>query len=221
MYNDKDELMIGHKINIGRGSSKTKKTYPSQILDILDDDIFVVSGPMYKRGVVLLHKGEIIEVSYMVENKGKYYFKAKVLERCDKRIYKIKLKKVSDIKRVQLRNYYRFDLDLPVEKDFAIEIDGKKEVITENCRTKNISGGGLKLYSNFHHRIGDRVVCSFYINNHKIVIKGEVVRIEEVDVFYYKYGLGIKFIGLKEKDRDRIIRFIFQKERELKKKGLI
>lgn len=215
------ELSLGHKINIKRIKSKANGVYPSQILDILDDEIIIVSGPLHKRDIVLLNKDEIVEVSYIIEDKGKYSFRAKVLDRDNSKIYRLKLKRISDVNRVQLRGFYRLEVDVPVKKEFVIEEDGKRRIIEENCRSQNISGGGIKLYSNYEHKIGDQVLCSFSIDNHQIVAMGEVVRIEEVDIFYYKYGIGVKFVELNEEDRDRIISFIFQKQRELRNKGLI
>ena len=215
------ELSLGHKINIKRIKSKANGVYPSQILDILDDEIIIVSGPLHKRNIVLLNKDEIVEVSYIIEDKGKYFFRAKVLDRDNSKIYRLKLKRISDVNRVQLRRFYRLEVDVPVKKEFVIEEDGKRRIIEENCRSQNISGGGIKLYSNYEHKIGDQVLCSFFINNHQIVATGKVVRIEEVDIFYYKYGIGVKFVELNEEDRDRIISFIFHKQRELRNKGLI
>ncbi|NLW40884.1 MAG: flagellar brake protein [Tissierellia bacterium] len=215
------ELSLGHKINIKRIKSKANGVYPSQILDILDDEIIIVSGPLHKRNIVLLNKDEIVEVSYIIEDKGKYFFRAKVLDRDNSKIYRLKLKRISDVNRVQLRRFYRLEVDVPVKKEFVIEEDGERRVIEENCRSQNISGGGIKLYSNYEHKIGDQVLCSFFINNHQIVATGKVVRIEEVDIFYYKYGIGVKFVELNEEDRDRIISFIFHKQRELRNKGLI
>ncbi len=221
MRDGKVELSLGHKINIKRIKSKANGVYPSQILDILDDEIIIVSGPLHKRDIVLLNKDEIVEVSYIIEDKGKYSFRAKVLDRDNSKIYRLKLKRISDVNRVQLRGFYRLEVDVPVKKEFVIEEDGKRRIIEENCRSQNISGGGIKLYSNYEHKIGDQVLCSFSIDNHQIVAMGEVVRIEEVDIFYYKYGIGVKFVELNEEDRDRIISFIFQKQRELRNKGLI
>ena len=62
---------------------------------------------------------------------------------------------------------------------------------------------------------------SIQYKERQIEVKGNVVRIEKVDTFDYSYGLGIKFVGLNEKDRDKIIQFIFLKQRLLREKGLI
>lgn len=221
MIKGNDGLSIGRRIALRRLNSKDKKSYPSQILDILDEEKIVISGPIYKNKIVLVHTEDVLEVSYMLEEKGRYFFNAKVLRRELRRIYKLELKKISHIKRQQLRRYYRFEVDIPVTKELVIKIGDERKTVTENCRTKDISGGGLRLYSNQKHEIGDMVLCKFNIDDHQIVSKGKILRIENVDTFEYDYALGIKFVKIEEIDRDRIIKFIFSKQRLLREKGLI
>ena len=55
---------VGDKIEIIREKNKTIKFYPSQILDIIEENIFIISGPIYKNKIILLtnlmsqHRGE-------------------------------------------------------------------------------------------------------------------------------------------------------------------
>ena len=138
-----------------------------------------------------------------------------------KNIYRLEIQKISNIRKYQQRQYYRLEISIPVIKEFVTK-KGLEEIIsTEDCVTKDISGSGLKLYSNFEHRVGDIIICRFRIGNRLIKIKGRILRIENIDTFDYNYSLGIKFIGLSEDDREQIIKFIFLKERLLREKGLI
>lgn len=217
MGSRKDILNIGDRIEIVRLTSKGEKAYPSQVLDIFTEETFVISGPIHKNKLVMIHRNEKVKVSYIIENKGRYAFDAIILRREYKGIYKLELKKVSNIRRYQQRRFYRFDISIPIIKEFTTN----DETIIEECRTKDISGSGLKLYSNMNHSVEDIIRCKFKIDNHLINVKGEIVRIEKIDTFDYEYGLGINFIGLNEKDRDKIIKFIFKEERILREKELI
>lgn len=212
---------VGDRIELSKLDYKEERSYPSQILDITDEKTFIVSGPIYKNELVLIHKNEKIRLSQIVENKGRYAFDAKVLRREYKNIYKLELQKVSNIKKYQQRKYYRLDISIPVIKEFIINKDKEEVILTESCKTKDISGSGLKLYSNFEHNIGDIIKCKFNIEDYPLDIKGKILRIEEIDTFDFKYSLGINFIELKEDNRDRIIKFIFLNERLLREKGLI
>ena len=105
-----DNLKIGTKIELLKSYDNREITYPSQILDAIEPDVFIVSGPLKKNNIVFLHKGDTIKVVYNVEEKGMHYFNAKVISRNYTSIYTIKLKKVSDIKKVQLRRFFRLIL---------------------------------------------------------------------------------------------------------------
>ena len=217
MVGKKDIFNIGYKIEIVRITSKGEKSYPSQILDINDEGILIISGPIHKNKLVMLHRDEKIKISYIVENKGRYAFSAIILRREYKGIYKLEIKKVSNIKRYQQRKYYRFPISMLVTKEIAI----KEKIIIEECKTIDISGDGLKLCSNFEHSPGDVIRCKFKINKDIIDVNGKVLRIEKIDRFDYRYCLGISFMELSELDRDKIIKFIFLKERLLREKELI
>lgn len=216
--NHKKELFnIGDRIELVRLDDKDTKSYPSQILDITNRGTFIVGGPIYKNKIILVHKDEIIKVTYIINHKGRYAFNAKVLRRDCKRIYQLEVERVSEITRYQQRRHYRFDITIPVDKSLKKDDD----ILTENCRTKDISGSGMKLYSNFKHDIGDIVRCIFNIDNYKIDVEGRILRIEDIDTFEYNYSLAIEFIDLKENDKEKIIKFIFLKQRLLREKGLI
>ncbi len=219
MNQQKGLFNIGDKIELIREESKDIKFYPSQILDITKNNIFIVSGPIYKNKIVPLHINESIGVSCLVENMGRYIFKAKVIKRNYKRVYILELEKISDIIKYQQREYYRFETSIIVTKEMNLKTKTGEETLSEVCRTKNISGNGMQLLSNFEHKIGDRIKCDFKIKNYPITVKCEVVRIEAIDSFDYNYSLGIKFIDISEIDRDIIIKHIFEKERLLRGKG--
>ena len=72
-------LDIGMRINIMKSDNNT--VYPSQVLDITKSDEMIISGPIKKSDIILLHKNETIKIFYNVENKGKYFFMAKIISR--------------------------------------------------------------------------------------------------------------------------------------------
>lgn len=221
MNRGKDNINIGDRIEIIKTTSEGEKTYPSQILDITDDGNFLISGPIWQNQIIPLHRGEKIKISYIVKNKGRYAFDGLVIRRKYENIYSLEIEKVSNIKKYQMRRYYRFDISIPVIKEFVIKTKMDEEISSEECRTKDISGSGLRLYSNYKHNVGDMVRCKFNIEDNLMDIKGKVVRIERVDTFDYMYSLGIDFVDIDEQERDTIIKFIFEQERILIEKGLI
>lgn len=214
-------INIGDKIEILRKDSEKRDPFPSQVLDILEDGEFIVSGPMKKYRLIFIHKDEIVTISTNIENKGRYEFDAVVVDRYIGNIYKIRLKKISEVRRVQLRNFFRLNISIPVTKKFTVNENGEEKVIVEHCRTKDMSGGGLKLLTRYSHSVGDIIECEFSIDKRKIFTKAKTVRIEPVDAFNYRYNLAVQFVDIDENDRDAIMKFIFYKQRELRRKGRI
>lgn len=217
MKSQNKNLCVGDKIEIAKLKPKLKMFYSSQVLNLKEEEIFVISGPIHRKKLIMMHKDERIKISYTLENRGQYTFDAIVLKRSLKDIYQLEIKKMSDIKRDQRRRFYRLDISMPIVKEFT----KNNETKIEDCQTKDISGSGLKIYSNFEHRVGDIIRCKFEIKNYILDIKGKIVRIEKIDTFDYTYSLGIEFIKLNEKDRDELVKFIFLKERLLREKELI
>lgn len=212
-------LKVGTKIDIFKKENK-KNFYPSQVLEIIEPDELVIRGPMKKTQLVLLHKGEEIEILYYVENKGRFIFTAKVISRELNKMYTLRIKKISEIRKIQLRNYYRLPVTLEIEKIFPVINDDNK-VFIEKCEAKDISGGGLKLYCNYQHVVGDEVYLKFKLENKLINAKAKVVRIEEIENLNYKYCIGITFVDIEEQIRDFIVKYIFEQQRILRFKGLI
>jgi len=218
---DKDALHIGEKIEIVKQSKKKAQVYPSQILDIISDDIYIISGPIYKNVIVPLHIGDTVKIVYIRENKGRYIFEAEVLDREDKIVYKLKIMKTSEVYRLQQREYYRFNINMPVIKYHTLKVGSETKVIEEKCISKDLSGNGIKIMCNFNHSIGDKIRCSFKINDINISALGEIVRVKSIENLDYMYEVGINFIGIKNEDREDIVKFIFGEERKLIEKGMI
>lgn len=221
MDDKKKFFHIGQRIEISREEKKGRKFYSSQILDIIDKNIYIISGPIYKNSFIMVHKNEIIKISFAVKNKGRFCFEGRVLGREFNKIYIIKIQKVSKVYKTQERDYYRFPINIKVIKKFVVKKGEKEEIIEEDCETKDISGNGIALRTSFNHSIGDIVSMSFDINGRTINVVGRVVRIRSIDVFYYKYEIGINFCDIASEDRELIIKYIFEKERIMREKGLI
>lgn len=221
MIKKKDVFSIGDKIEIIREGKKKTSFFPSQVLDIAKDNHLIISGPIHKSNIIVLHMQEIIEIGYIIENRGLYVFDARIIDREFSPIYKLRVERVSKTKKYQKREFYRFETSIPVIKEQIIKSDNGEEAFIETCRTRDISGNGLQLLSNFEHHIGDRILCKFYIGDNAINVNSEIVRVEEIDTFDFKYAIGVKFLDIGERSRDVIIQYIFERERQLREKGLI
>ncbi|QIB26175.1 flagellar brake protein [Caloranaerobacter azorensis] len=213
--------VIGDKIEIKRVNIEADDKYASQVLDIIDDDIYIISGPIQKSTLIPLHVGNLIEISYFREDKGRFVFKAKIIEREYKDVYKLKIERISCITKIQERNYYRLSVKLDVQKVYSLKIRDEEKEVIENCTAKDISGSGIRMFCNLKHSIGDLVKLQMPIGDFNITALGTVVRVQEIENGNFKFSLGVKFTDIKDEDRERLIKYIFEQQRKLRKKGLI
>ncbi len=87
------------------------------------------------------------------------------------------------------------------------------------AREVNISGGGLRFFSNDTFNVGDKLLVKTFLPtySHVIRIKCEVVRAIPVED---GYEIAVKFYDLDEGTRDKIIRYIFARQRKTLNKKL-
>ena len=215
-----DDIKIGKKIKIVQKDIE-KKYLASQVLDIIDEDTIVISGPIKQSNWVFIHKDDLIEIYYTVKDKGIFSYKAKVISRELSPIYKLKIERVSKINKIQKREHFRLLIGLDLEKEHEIYINGEKQIYNEKCEAKDISGGGIRIYCNYQHKLGDKIRCKIKIENETININAIVKRIQEIDAFDFEYSIGVSFIEIEELNRDIIIKYIFDQQRILRNKGLI
>jgi len=209
-------LTVGVKLLIKTVEDKSL-SYASQVLDI-NDKIIVISGPIEKGVLIPMHIGAELNLSYYIEDVGRYSFKGIVRRRSIKKIYLLEIERITEFQKVQLRDYYRLFSKLPVMKYFEKVADN---IIEEKCISQDISGGGLKIKSNYSHKRGDIVECDIRIEKSIVSIKGKIVRVNTIDDRNYKFSYGIKFFEVDQKSQEIIVRYVFDEQRKLRKKGLI
>ncbi|MBW2655860.1 MAG: PilZ domain-containing protein [Deltaproteobacteria bacterium] len=85
----------------------------------------------------------------------------------------------------------------------------------------NISGSGMRFIVNQRFSSGDIIAFKVFLplaSRTWINVLGKVMSVTEVDS-ENKYSTAVKFIDLPEVDREMIIRYVFQRQRELLRLG--
>lgn len=212
---------IGDKIQVIPLSRYKKIEYTSQIADIYEDyiDIF---NPIYKNSLIYFRNDEKLRI-IMPKTEAIYEFDAKVIENRFGKIPIIRLKIVSELKKIQRRNYYRLKITKPIR---FRKVD-KNESIDKTSQyyegiVLDISGGGLLFCAKHDMDKGELLEFELYIdNNKKLDLYGIIVR-KQYDIqksFLYEYG--VKFQNISAANKDELVKFIFNEQRKLLKKGLI
>jgi len=217
---DSSKLNVGDRIEISKVEYPSNR-YVSQVLDVINDEEYIISGPIRRSTLIYMKENTVIEILYFKKEIGKFVFKALITGIWEKGLYKLRIKKISDIIKIQERNFFRLPISLEVHTKYEVKNKNEEIIIEETCKTGDISGGGMKLFSNYNYKKNAQLLLTFTINDLELNVLGEVVRASEIDSNDFKYEIGLKFIGIDNSQRDAIIRYIFEQQRELRKKGLI
>ncbi len=225
--NLKKMLQIGEKIEVryyeGAIDSEKRSCY-SMIQDMISQDELVITIPMVKGNQIILPLGQEVEIVFF-RDEGQYIFKAKIEKRFKKEnVDLLKLNRISSIKRIQRRNYYRLNITLPISIKLLTDKDKQSQNFKEWLKTytMDISGGGVRILLDRNIEKGSLLECKLKINDEDLLLKGEVVRSQLIQQYpITKYEIGISFVDITEYQRDQIIGFIFEEQRKLRRKGFI
>ena len=122
------------------------------------------------------------------------------------------IEKLSPIVKNQRRNYFRLNHTVPVK------LKKNDSDILDTAHSKDISGGGIRLVSSVDIRKNDIISIEFVLNNKKYRLTGKVVRtFPKAD---NKQEIAVEYLDIVEIDRNDIIRYLFQQQRILIKRGI-
>ncbi|HHW56566.1 MAG TPA: flagellar brake protein [Clostridia bacterium] len=202
-------LQPGQKLRLGL--SNGKNMYSSQVQDISKKGTILIDTPVYSGHLVPVRIGSIIQVIYFTKQ-GLFAFHAKVLNRFSGKLPLLEIVPITGVERLQRRQYFRLEKLIP----FTYTIGGNEEKIYKGI-IQDISGGGLKCRVDNKLEVGTVINCTFNLDE-EITVNGKVVRYEEL--LEKGYEVGICYLDIDEKTREKIISYIFEEQRKNRQKGI-
>lgn len=210
------------------GSASDAKVYSSKIYDILDDEKLEILMPMNGTKLILLPiDGEYQFCFYTA--KGLYQCTVRIVERYkENSIYLLLCEMTSPIGKYQRREYYRLACTLPMRSRDLME-EEIKAIEEFNYRLTaglplskgeivDISGGGIRFVTSDRYEPGTQIVVYFNLNVHgketTYELIGDVLSSKQNDVNKKIYEHRLKFTVIDNRQREEIIRYIFEEERK-------
>ncbi len=208
-----DKLSI--EINYDDLESKENNMLNTQLVDKSDKCLYI-SPPIYSGKKYFLRKRQKITI-FFYRKRGIYEFNAEVIKQVSENLQTFEIKPIGKLNKIQRRDHYR----LPITLNAVLKSNKKNNMIETKCITVDLSAGGIKLVCKEEVERSEKVIVDIDLDNSKITsVEGQVVRsVKNPET--NKYELGIKFSEISENDRDKIFAFIFEKQRLLRKKGLM
>lgn len=211
---------INQRLLIALSNKPDSIQYHSRIEDITDTHM-IIAMPMSKGYPVLLWTDSCFYGRALADD-AVYAFTSTFI---NKSITPFPIWVVSlprDVRRIQQRDFVRFNVVLPVEMTILPDEGSSEETepMTELVSTKDISGGGIQLIVKEPLPHGTRLQLSFELPEFgSIQVAGKVVRVDQSPADRQVYWLGVRFVDVHDSVSNKIIKFIFKKQLEQRQKG--
>ncbi|HWI62393.1 MAG TPA: PilZ domain-containing protein [Symbiobacteriaceae bacterium] len=212
--NQKVELRILH--------GPFASTYTTYV-EVAEADGVTVVHPSVGGKLVPLAPGDTVRLEYAVMGLARVSFAARITRVLGGQVplVTVGLPEKNQVERFQQRDFVRLDVELKLLYYVVSTPDGAaRPGGVFRSHTRDISGNGIQILCpepyppgtqlDIHLEVGDRVV-------HAV---GEVIR-QVQQLSAREYWMGVRFVGLDERDRDMIIRFIFSEQRDRRRRGLL
>lgn len=208
-------LTVNQRLEIMLAKGPQAERYPSKVEEATESYL-LLAMPMSK-GVPVLPQSDTVFYGRMVMGGAVWLFASRFL---DKRLRPVLMWVCSpayDFRKIQQRAFVRLETALPVILRPAVDGGDAQPV---SATTRDIGGGGLQLVTRELIPQGVVVKVEFDLGEFKIFTGSAVVVRAEYDNFRKICCLGLKFVDLSERERDKIIKYIFKRQLERRQKGV-
>lgn len=213
-----DKLRINQLVEIELTEGDITEYLPSRIEEIKEQYLYI-SMPMRKGTLLPMRIGQEIKIIMRHKNSTVGFY-TKVVGRRREPIPYLIINKPDRIVPVnQKREYVRLDVSLPVR--FRV-INEEDNAPIEGGVTIDISAGGALFSTKAEIQVGQKMEIEIELSpGNAFSCYARTIRVFERD----RQGknaiqVAVEYDGITETDRDRIFKFIFQKQREWIKKGI-
>lgn len=220
------DLQAIDRSRMSSGENAKKKTLQSKVLDILSDDRIEIAMPMEQSKLILLPIDGEYDV-YFYGDHGLYQCYARVVDRYkNNNIYVLVIDLISNLRRHQRREYYRFSCALEMnsrqlqEEEIAEESAGNviPELPLKRSVIVDISGGGLRFIANYAYEVQSLILCKYRLlisgTSKEYTMVGRVLAVKELENRKGVFEHRVQYTQVEAEDREEIIKFIFDEERK-------
>lgn len=227
----------GDKIDIHYLHQNNGKTFKSSVYDILSDKELEIVMPTDEGKMVLFQVGTAFQF-FFYTSKGLYTCDVVVTGRYRKdNFYLLSVKIISALKKFQRRDYYRVNCsidftyykipdevaNLEKTEDLFDEIAKPEYLETKKlARTRDLSGGGVKFTSTEILESGEKLLAVIRLQNgkmdHTFYLVMEIIDCNSIEHVRDRWVVRGKWLFKNKKERDAIVRYVFEEDRMIRKK---
>lgn len=155
---------------------------------------------------------------------AQYVFTSSVISKIHDQVSLLEIEEPVFLKRIQLRDYVRVDARLDIYYRLMIRSNATSDWF--DAITADISGGGLCMITAHKHRDlapGQEVEVRIKLcpKDDEMRLGGIIVRVERLQVTDRNLtSMGLAFTDINERQRSLIIKYVFERQRQLIRMGL-
>ena len=211
----KKKLLPGVSVELSVLEGEYTGSYRTRVEEV--GERLLAVGALFDRGEVLpLREGTTVKLTFWDEVAA-YSFEAKIMQRIAVPVSLFVLELPDSISKVQRRSFVR------VPAFYAIEF---RTVTREGLSDLNkgtmldLSGGGMRFSTKVRVENKSLLYVQLTLPIGEIQSPVRVCRAEQLEDGK-RYNVSVQFHDISERERDRIIRCVFDIQREMRKKGLV
>lgn len=200
--------------------------YESRLVNKYTDESLDILVPENHGAHMQIHKGERYDCYFFLESR---------IMSCSVQVegmiewHKLELvhiRRVNQLLKYERRGFKRISCETAIRyllithdnsREFREAADQKRLMTMEGFKdgtTLDISGGGVKFVSEEQLPHDSLVVVDFSTNGQKYVFLAKVIASIEIDKERGEYEQRLKYIEMEGKERNRILSFLYERERE-------
>lgn len=221
MFDLKKYFTIGEKVQIDYiDAVGHMHEYMSQVVEIHNDEFVDILIPIHKKRDVHLKQDALMKLVLPKED-AIYEFKVVLHEKLFGRVPLLRLKVLSDVNKIQRRDFFRLKLMRDMEARLVEDVKEEKYGERFKGDLLDISAGGLLFCSRKELQEKDMLELTLDLNGKKLTVFGKVIRRTLTENYRAPFAYGVEYYGLRELERNAITKYIFEEQRKLIKKGFI
>ncbi|HWQ43414.1 MAG TPA: PilZ domain-containing protein [Desulfosporosinus sp.] len=211
----KNKLSVGLTVGIVVPDGEYKGRYRSNIEEV-GEKLLTVGAPFERGNLVPLREGTKLKLTFCDETSA-YTFEAEIMQRIAVPLPMLVLELPDSIAKVQRRNFVRVPAVYPVTFRMVTR-EGISDIYTGTML--DLSGGGMRFLVEEQIDNKSLIYVHLTLPNEDLQTPARVTRVQKIEDSK-RYVVSVEFHDLSERERDRIIRCVFEIQRAIRKKGLV
>ncbi|HEX2955911.1 MAG TPA: PilZ domain-containing protein [Chitinispirillaceae bacterium] len=210
-------IEIGQKVTLLSGTNKSQSFRSLVIMN--PEHCLRVQIEHGQEGECTFHPGQQVAIAFARQGDGLYAIDTKV-ESFDRDSLIVELSHTREMKRNQLRQFVRIEINLPVKVRIlqAVSEDDKSLVGKQfEAKMVDISGGGISFLLNKPLVPGQLISINFQLSTASFNGQtGKILKVSLIDIkSTTMYRHHVTFLDIDTPLREKIIKFVFEKQRQL------